>query len=215
MNEGIVFSIGIFAQILFSSRLLVQWIKSEKAGKVLSPTLFWQLSLLASCSLIIYGVLRKDVVIILGQAVSYYIYIRNLRLKKEWRKFSLPIRFFALVLPPLGFTLLLTTEQFSWEEILFNASIPGPILFWGGVGQVIFTSRFVYQWVVSESKHKSVLPIGFWIISFTGSLFMIGYFIIRLDYPLIIGHLFGLTVYTRNIMIWLKEKKTRIKTESN
>ena len=215
MNESIIFSIGIFAQILFSSRLLVQWLKSEKAGKVLSPTLFWQLSLLASCTLIIYGVLRKDIVIILGQAVSYYIYIRNLRLKREWLKFSFPIRVIALVLPPLAFTLLLMTEHYSLEEILFNASIPAPVLYWGGVGQVIFTFRFVYQWLVSESKHKSVLPIGFWIISFAGSLLMISYFIIRLDYVLIIGHLFGITVYTRNIMIWIKQRKTELEVQSN
>ena len=213
MNEWLIFSIGIFAQILFSSRLLVQWIKSEKAGKVLSPTLFWQLSLLASCTLIIYGVLRKDIVIILGQAVSYYIYIRNLRLKREWLKFSLPLRVFALVLPPLGFTLLLMTEQYNLQDILFNASIPAPVLYWGGVGQIIFTFRFVYQWLVSEKKNKSVLPIGFWLISLTGSVIMISYFIIRLDFVLIIGHMFGIAVYSRNIMIWLRERKENL--ESN
>lgn len=207
MNEWVIYSIGFVAQILFSSRLLVQWIKSEKAGKVLSPTLFWKLSLLASCTLIVYGVLRQDIVIILGQAVSYYIYIRNLRLKREWFKFSLPLRIIALVLPPLAFTLLLMTEQYSLQGILFNASIPAPVLYWGGVGQIIFTFRFVYQWLVSEKKNQSVLPIGFWLISLTGSLIMISYFIIRLDYVLIIGHVFGITVYTRNIMLWMKERK--------
>ena len=214
MNETIIFSIGIFAQILFSSRLIVQWLKSEKAGKVLSPTLFWQLSLLASCTLIIYGVLRKDVVIILGQAVSYYIYIRNLRLKREWKKFSLPVRILGLVLPPVAFALLLMTEHYNLNDILFNASIPAPVLYWGGVGQIIFTFRFVYQWLVSERKNKSVLPIGFWIISLIGSLLMISYFIIRLDYVLIIGHLFGITVYTRNIMIWLNERKEQSELDS-
>ena len=211
MNEWVIFSIGIFAQILFSSRLLVQWLKSEKAGKVLSPTLFWQLSLLASCTLIIYGVLRKDIVIILGQAVSYYIYIRNLRLKREWLKFSLPVRVLALILPPVAFTMLLSTDQYDLNGILFNASIPEPVLYWGGIGQIIFTFRFVYQWLISERKHQSILPIGFWLISLTGSLIMISYFIIRLDYVLIIGHLFGITVYSRNIMLWLRERKTVLK----
>ncbi|MBT8196461.1 MAG: lipid-A-disaccharide synthase N-terminal domain-containing protein, partial [Bacteroidia bacterium] len=112
MNDSVIYAIGFIAQILFSSRLLVQWIKSEKAGKVLSPTLFWKLSLLASCTLIVYGVLRQDIVIILGQAVSYYNYIRNLRLKREWLKFSFNVRFIALVLPPLSFALLIMTEQY-------------------------------------------------------------------------------------------------------
>jgi len=207
MNEWVIYAIGFFAQILFLSRLLVQWIKSERAGRVLSPTLFWKLSLLASCTLIVYGVLRKDIVIILGQAISYYIYIRNLRLKREWLKFSLAIRILALVLPPLAFTLLLMTEQYNLKDILFNASIPAPVLYWGGVGQVIFTFRFVYQWLVSEQKSQSILPIGFWLISLVGSLIMISYFIIRLDYVLIIGHVFGITVYSRNIMLWIKEKR--------
>ncbi|NNC86621.1 MAG: lauroyl acyltransferase [Bacteroidia bacterium] len=209
MNDSVIYAIGFIAQILFSSRLLVQWIKSEKAGKVLSPTLFWKLSLLASCTLIIYGVLRQDIVIILGQAVSYYIYIRNLRLKREWFKFSFSVRFLALVLPPLSFTLLLMTEQYNLQDILFNASIPAPVLYWGGIGQIIFTFRFVYQWLVSEKKNESVLPIGFWLISLTGSLIMISYFVIRLDYVLIIGHLFGITVYTRNIMLWIKDRKVQ------
>lgn len=210
MNDWIVFSIGIFAQILFSSRLLVQWLKSEKAGKVLSPTLFWQLSLLASCTLIIYGILRKDIVIILGQAVSYYIYIRNLRLKREWRKISSVVRIAALFLPPLSFGILLMTKEYNLQDILFNASIPAPVLYWGGLGQVIFTFRFIYQWIISERKSKSILPIGFWIISLVGSLLMISYFIIRLDYVLIIGHIFGITVYARNVMIWAKEKKSEL-----
>ena len=48
MNPYLVFLIGIAAQILFSGRLLVQWIASERAKKVLSPTLFWQMSMAAS-----------------------------------------------------------------------------------------------------------------------------------------------------------------------
>ena len=55
MNPYLVFLIGIAAQILFSGRLLVQWIASERAKKVLSPTLFWQMSMAASFMLCVYG----------------------------------------------------------------------------------------------------------------------------------------------------------------
>ena len=41
----LIFYIGFTAQVLFSARMIVQWIKSETAGRVLSPVLFWQLSL--------------------------------------------------------------------------------------------------------------------------------------------------------------------------
>lgn len=84
MNPYLVFLIGIAAQILFSGRLLVQWIASERAKKVLSPTLFWQMSMAASFMLCVYGWLRNDFAIIAGQLISYYIYIWNLRAKKAW-----------------------------------------------------------------------------------------------------------------------------------
>lgn len=70
-----VFVIGFLAQALFSARILVQWIMSERARRVLSPTIFWVLSLLASCLLCFYGWLRDDFAIVIGQVIAYYIYI--------------------------------------------------------------------------------------------------------------------------------------------
>jgi lipid-A-disaccharide synthase-like uncharacterized protein len=69
-----VYIIGFSAQILFSARLLVQWIQSEKVKKVLTPELFWELSLMASFLLFIYGWLRDDFAIMLGQSITYFIY---------------------------------------------------------------------------------------------------------------------------------------------
>ena len=77
MNNWIVYSIGFLAQLLFSSRLLVQWVISEKNKKVLTPSTFWTLSLLASFLLFVYGYLRDDFAIMLGQAITYFIYIRT------------------------------------------------------------------------------------------------------------------------------------------
>ena len=70
-----IYVIGFLAQLLFSARLLLQWIMSEKAKKVVSPSIFWKLSLLGSYLLFMYGWLRNDFAIILGQLISYYIYI--------------------------------------------------------------------------------------------------------------------------------------------
>ncbi|MDD4008677.1 MAG: lipid-A-disaccharide synthase N-terminal domain-containing protein, partial [Fermentimonas sp.] len=70
-----VYAVGFLAQIFFSARILYQWFASEKAGKVLSPPAFWVFSILGSFLLFIYGVLRSDFAIILGQFISYYIYL--------------------------------------------------------------------------------------------------------------------------------------------
>ncbi|MCB0469487.1 MAG: lipid-A-disaccharide synthase N-terminal domain-containing protein, partial [Flavobacteriaceae bacterium] len=86
MNNWIVFTVGFIAQTLFSSRLIIQWITSEKQRKVITPSLFWVLSLIASFLLFIYGYLREDFAIMLGQALTYFIYIRNLQLQNQWQK---------------------------------------------------------------------------------------------------------------------------------
>jgi lipid-A-disaccharide synthase-like uncharacterized protein len=57
-----------------------------------SPALYWQVSLAGSFIVLVYGVLRKDPVIILGQILSYYIYIRNLQLKQRWTSIYTPVR---------------------------------------------------------------------------------------------------------------------------
>ncbi len=86
MKDWIVYSIGFLAQLLFSGRLLIQWIVSEKNKRVVTPSLFWKLSLLASFLLFVYGYLRDDFAIMLGQSLTYFIYIRNLQLQGEWQK---------------------------------------------------------------------------------------------------------------------------------
>ena len=79
MADGILtLAIGFLAQTFFSARILVQWILSERARHVLSPTIFWVLSLMGAYLLCIYGWLRNDFAIILGQFISYYIYLLSL-----------------------------------------------------------------------------------------------------------------------------------------
>jgi lipid-A-disaccharide synthase-like uncharacterized protein len=70
-NNIWIFAIGLLAQLFFSACILSQWIASEKAGKVLSPPAFWILSIAGSYLLFIYGVLRNDFAIILGQFISF------------------------------------------------------------------------------------------------------------------------------------------------
>ena len=55
-----IFVIGFLAQICFSARIILQWILSEKAKKVVSPSIFWKLSLIGAYLLFIYGWLRND-----------------------------------------------------------------------------------------------------------------------------------------------------------
>jgi len=71
---------GLLAQGVFMSRMLVQWIASERAKKSVMPVAFWWLSLGGAVMLLVYGVMRNDVVIISAQVFGLIIYARNLKL---------------------------------------------------------------------------------------------------------------------------------------
>jgi len=201
MSNWIIYSIGFIAQIMFSSRLVVQWITSERQKKVITPTLFWSLSLFASFLLFIYGYLREDFAIMLGQGLTYFIYIRNLQLQGQWVKLPVLVRYFLLIVPIL-ITIYYYNNNVIDRDILFkNEAIPMWLLVLGIISQVVFTFRFVYQWIYSEYKKESILPLGFWILSLSGSLLILTYAIFRLDPVLFLGHGLGLIIYSRNIFL--------------
>lgn len=71
---------GMASQLVFTARFLVQWIASEKAGKSVMPVAFWFLSLAGGLMTLVYGLVRRDGVIIMGQSLAVFIYLRNLML---------------------------------------------------------------------------------------------------------------------------------------
>jgi lipid-A-disaccharide synthase-like uncharacterized protein len=71
---------GLIAQLAFAARFLVQWIASERAGKSVVPLAFWFFSICGGLLTLIYGLVKREPVIIIGQLVSNIIYVRNLML---------------------------------------------------------------------------------------------------------------------------------------
>jgi len=75
--------------------------------------------------------------------------------------------------------------------------------FWFGLGLVaqgFFTARFVVQWLASERKGKSVVPLAFWYLSLLGSSGLLVYAIWRQDPIIILGQSFNSFVYVRNLI---------------
>lgn len=201
-----IYVIGFLAQIFFSARILLQWILSERAKKVISPVIFWQLSILGSFLLFIYGWMRDDFAIILGQMISYYIYIWNLDKKHQWKKLPVVIRTLLLLTPVAAILYMLKDAGAFVDQFFRNEKIPLWLLIYGSMGQIIFTLRFIYQWIYSKRKDESLLPIGFWIISLFGSLIIVSYAIYRKDPVLILGQSTGLLAYSRNIYLSKKSE---------
>ncbi|HEX5170783.1 MAG TPA: lipid-A-disaccharide synthase N-terminal domain-containing protein [Cyclobacteriaceae bacterium] len=196
-----IFGLGFAAQFLFAIRLVTQWIQSEQEGKVLSPVIFWQVSLIAGFMFLVYGIFRDDVVIIAGQIPSIIIYIRNLQLKNAWKKISILFRFSVIVLPFIAVAWITFGSTHGWQDLVSNNEFTNPLLILGGIGQVLLSFRFVYQWYYSEKMKASVLPLGFWIISVVGSALVIIYAVYRRDPVLFLASCLGLFIYFRNILI--------------
>lgn len=206
MNEYLTYAIGFLAQAFFSARILFQWALSEKAKRVVSPSIYWVLSLFGAYLLFIYGWIRDDFAIILGQLVSYYIYLWNLKEKGIWAKLHLLFRGLLLATPAVALCMVLHNVPAFVADFFQNEKVPLWLLLFGSMGQIIFTLRFVYQWYVSSRLKMSVLPAGFWIISLVGSGIIIAYGIYRSDPVLILGQSFGFLAYVRNLVIGYKAK---------
>ena len=202
-----IYVIGLIAQLFFGARTILQWILSERAKKVLSPSIFWILSLIASYLFFIYGWLREDFAIILGQMISYYIYIWNLKIKGIWVKMYKVLRILLLVTPVIAIVLAADNFDHFVSTFLKNDKIPFWLVIFGSFGQILFTFRFIYQIIYSAKRNESILPLGFWIISLTGSSLIIIYALIRLDPILILGQSAGFIAYIRNIIIYTKQGK--------
>lgn len=201
LSNVFIYAIGFIAQILFSWRMISQWIASERLKRTQVPKQFWIFSLLASFLLFVYGWLRDDFSIVLGQTITYFIYIRNMHLQGIWYRVNKLVRFFLLVFPMLVIMYSYTNNQMDFNRLLKNENVPIWLLSLGSIGQVVFTFRFIYQWIYSESRKTSLLPLGFWTISLIGSILILIYGIIRKDPVLFVGQLFGFIIYFRNIII--------------
>lgn len=81
----------------------------------------------------------------------------------------------------------------------------------GFAGQLVFTGRFALQWLYSEYKKRSVIPVGFWYLSIVGSALLLCYAIYRKDPVFILGQSFGFIVYLRNLQLIAKSARQKAK----
>jgi lipid-A-disaccharide synthase-like uncharacterized protein len=80
----------------------------------------------------------------------------------------------------------------------------------GLLGQILFFSRFLVQWVASEKKGRSTIPLSFWYFSIGGGSLLLIYAIWRRDPVITLGQLVGLFVYVRNLVLIRRHASARI-----
>lgn len=205
-----IYAIGFLAQAFFSARVLIQWLMSERAKEIVSPTAYWVCSVIGSYLLFIYGWLREDFAIIMGQTLSYYIYLWNLDAKGHWRGLPKSVRLLLIGTPVVAFLAILSEFDDFILAFVHNREVPVWLLLFGSLGQIVFSLRFLYQWLCSRSHHRSLLSIGFWRLSLLGSAMIITYGLLRHDPVLVLGQAVGFIAYFRNIMIGRRAAKREV-----
>lgn len=89
-----------------------------------------------------------------------------------------------------------------------HIDIPAIWLAVGFVGQALFSTRFILQWLASERQKRSVVPVAFWWFSLAGGLTLLAYALHRRDPVFILGQGAGLIVYLRNL--YFVRRETRV-----
>lgn len=103
-----------------------------------------------------------------------------------------------------------------FEQIAnYFAKTPTVELVWLAIGfgaQLMFSARFLVQWIASEKARSSVMPVTFWYFSLAGGLMLFAYAVYRMDPVFIMGQSFGVVVYSRNIYLLYKEGRLKKET---
>ena len=91
----------------------------------------------------------------------------------------------------------------SFLRLLFNITKPIAIA-WvtlGFLGQALFTGRMILQWIITERRGRSTVPVAFWWMSLAGGVMLLTYFIWRKDIVGVIGQSTGVFIYSRNLIL--------------
>lgn len=194
---------GWGANALFFARFLHQWIRSERARRCLAPDAFWRMSLVGSLLLAFYLADRGETVLLVGVAINAVVYARNLwalghpdfaRLA-GWRLAALAGLALALSLAALALTAGRGPRSAAgWVAVSL-------------VGQGLWSSRFVLQWLAVERRGQSTFPLAFWWCSLLGNALLLAYAAHRRDAILIAGTLPGPVMQARNLVLSLRARQ--------
>jgi lipid-A-disaccharide synthase-like uncharacterized protein len=201
-------SVAGAAQVIFGLRFAWQWIVSERRRESVVPVSFWYFSLAGGLLLASYALVR-DPVILVSAVPSVVIYTRNIALVSRSGTRTITYLAFGLV---IILATLIAIGEYRWSEWL--ASYRSRFwqtredLMWfafGCAGNAVFLMRFIWQWIESERRGTSVIPVAFWHFSLVGGTMLTIYAIFR-DAVVAPCQAAGLIVYMRNLVLIYRAK---------
>lgn len=203
--------VGLLSQLCYGLRQLVQWVMTERLKRVVSPTGYWAFSLAGCCFMLWYGWLREDIVILIGQMLSFYVYVLNLDYKGAWRLMPRVIRIAFYCVPVIALIATAINAPQLVNRFVHNPDIPLGLMIYGTCAQLVFLSRYAYQVVYSVKRHESCLPPIFWLISIIGSSLTLIYGFIRRDPILMLGQSISIIIFSRNLYVGYRYSKNSAK----
>ena len=203
-------AIGITGAVIFCGRFYVQWWYSERKKKVVVPVAFWYMSAIGSLMLLPYAVFKTipSPVGALSHTFNIIVYARNLM--HIWNEAgTLSRRRYWMLHGATGVIVLIAMVLMCWTWWReFDATQSGEqqatVWIWiavGTLGQFLFGCRFLVQWLVTEAKKKSVMPVAFWYLSLAAATLMIAAFVIREEWILAFPVAAPIPVYLRNLYL--------------
>ena len=201
-----IYLLGFAGMAIYGSRILIQWYMSEKSHQVESPGIYWILSSIGAVVLYIYGWLRKDLPIIVGESLGYYVYMWNISVMGLYKKVPRVVVVLQALFPLVILALIVRDWHCFVGTFLKNEFVPPGLLAYGILGQVTFEIRSLYQLIYSYRRKRSILPLGHWVLAVVGSVMIISYGVIRHDWVLALGQ-FSIFFSIRNLMISIASRK--------
>ena len=209
--------IGGIAACIFYGRFYLQWYTTEREGRSVVPVGFWYMSSIGSLMLFGYGVYGHSAVGTLSHCFNLFIYSRNLIHIWRGKGRLSPLRSalahgvpIVVVLTATGLLALTWLNVFEATQAADKEEATRT-WFWiaiGVVGQGLFACRFVIQWLATERKKESVVPVSFWYFSIAAALLMFASFVQLQDWVFAFGIATTLPIYARNLWIIHRDKQS-------
>ena len=214
-----LYPFGFLSSIAFGLRFLIQWWRSEQAGRSVVPRVFWVLSCVGNALVAIHSLIQLHFPIYLLQSQQFILAWRNLNIMgpRPWplrRVICLLISAAIAATALFGLqAYLLPPGSFGWVRSpkVFTSSPEAS--FWmhliGCCGIAAFSARFWLQWWEAERQRKSLLSVRFWCLSIIGTATAGVYFFLLSDWVNLLGPLCSIIPYTRNLVLLRREQRER------
>jgi lipid-A-disaccharide synthase len=212
-----LYPFGFLSSIAFGLRFLIQWCRSEQAGRSLVPRSFWVLSCIGNALVTIHSLIQLHFPIYLLQSQQFILAWRNLNImgSNPWPlKRVVRLLIGGAIVATLLFGLqaaILPCASFGWVRSPKVFTSSPEVGFWmhfvGCCGILAFSFRFWLQWWEAERRKVSLLSVRFWWISIIGTVTAGIYFFLLSDWVNLVGPLCSIIPYTRNLVLLRREQK--------